>query len=149
MKDRIIEALTGKDDKLACAIAEKIISESRESDSWYAYFDDFASLLDHPKSYVRNRVMWILLENVKWDRENRFDAFISAFLLHITDEKPITARQCIKSLATVGQAKPKYISQIIAALQNADLKQYKDSMRPLIEKDIAETIKILSAVKEA
>ena len=108
-------------------------------------FDDFASLLNHPKSLVRNRVLYILATNAQWDEENRFDTIISDFLTHITDEKPITARQCVKILAQVGQAKPQYIPMIVSCLQEADLSKYKDSMRLLIEKDIAETEKILTA----
>lgn len=102
MKDNVITQLTAKDDKYACAVADKIISESKETDAWYEYFDDFASLLDYPKSLVRNRVLYILAANAQWDEENRFDAII------------------------------------------ADLSKYKDSMRPLLEKDIAETEKILT-----
>ena len=61
------------------------------------------------------------------------------------DVKPITARQCVKALAQVGMAKPQYIPMILSALHGADLSKYKDSMRPLIEKDMAETEKILTA----
>ncbi len=139
MKEDITARLTMKDDKYACALADKIISESQETDEWYEYFDDFASLLNHPKSFVRNRVLYILAANAQWDEENRFDLIISDFLSHITDEKPITARQCIKALAQLGLAKPQYIPEILSSLQNTDLSKYKDSMRPLIEKDIAET----------
>ncbi|MGN0462681.1 MAG: SufBD protein [Ruminococcus sp.] len=144
MKENIVAKLTVKDDKYACAFADKIISESQETDEWYKYFDDFASLLDHPKSLVRNRVLYILASNAQWDEENRFDLIISDFLKHITDEKPITSRQCIKALAQVGLAKPQYIEMILLSFQSADLSKYKDSMRPLIEKDIAETEKILT-----
>ena len=144
MKDEIAAMLTAKDDKYACALADKIISESQETDEWYEYFDDFASLLDHPKSLVRNRVLNILAANAQWDEGNRFDAILSDFLTHITDEKPITARQCGKALAHVGLAKPQYIPRILSCLKRADLSKYKDSMRPLIEKDIAETVKILT-----
>lgn len=69
----IISKLTAKDDKYACAIADKIISESQDTDEWYVYFDSFASLLNHPKSLVRNRVLYILAANAQWDDENRFD----------------------------------------------------------------------------
>ena len=69
---------------------------------------------------------------------------IHDFLSHITDEKPITARQCIKALAQVGRAKPQYIPMILSALHSADLSKYKDSMCPLIEKDIVETEKALT-----
>lgn len=144
MKENIVAKLTVKDDKCAYAFADKIISESQETDTWYEYFDDFASLLDHPKSLVRNRVLNILAANAQWDEENRFDSIISDFLKHITDEKPITARQCIKALAQVGLAKPQYIERVLSSFQSADLSKYKDSMRPLIEKDIAEAEKILT-----
>lgn len=145
MKENIAAKLTAKDDKYACAFADKIISESQETDEWYEYFDDFASLLDHPKSLVRNRVLYILAANAQWDEENRFDSILADYLTHITDEKPITARQCVKALAQVGLAKPKYIPEILSHLRSADLSKYKESMRPLIEKDIAETEKILTA----
>ena len=67
-----------------------------------------------------------------------------AYLAHITDAKPITARQCVKALAQVGLAKPQYIPMILSALHDADLSKYKDSMRPLIEKDMAETKKVMT-----
>ena len=146
MKDNVTEKLTFKDDKYACAFAEKIISESQKTEEWYEYFDEFASLLDYPKSLVRNRVLHILAANAQWDEENRFDAVISDYLTHITDEKPITARQCVKALAQVGLAKTQYIPRVLFCLQSADLSKYKDSMRPLIEKDIAETERILTAI---
>ena len=140
----IIAKLTAKDDKYACAIADKIISESQDTDEWYEYFDAFASLLNHPKSLVRNRVLYILAANAQWDDENRFDAILEDYLAHITDEKPITARQCIKTLVQVGMAKPQYVPRILSCFHDADLSKYKDSMRPLIEKDMEETKRLLT-----
>ena len=61
MEENIIEKLTAKDDRYACALADKIISESQDTDEWYEYFDDFASKLDHPKSLVRNRALKVLI----------------------------------------------------------------------------------------
>ena len=140
----IIAKLIVKDDKYTSAVAERIISESQDTDKWYEYFDEFASLLNHPKSLVRNRVLYILAANAQWDDENRFDAILYDYLAHVIDEKPITARQCIKALAQVGKAKPQYIPKIIDYLHSADLSKYKDSMRPLIEKDMTETEKALT-----
>ena len=144
MKQDVIALLTAGDDKAACAFAEKITSESRETDAWYEYFDAFASLLAHPKSYVRNRALTVLAANARWDEEERFGGILSEYLTHITDEKPITARQCIKALAEVGTYKPGLIPEIIGALHAAELSGYKDSMRPLIEKDIRETVEKLT-----
>lgn len=147
MEEKVIENLTSKNDGFSCAYAEKILAESRETDEWYRYFDAFASLLDHPKSLVRNRALYLLAANAQWDDENRFDSILPAYLAHITDEKPITARQCIKALAQVGMAKPQYIDEILSSLRGADLSKYKDTMRPLIQKDIAETEKSLTAFR--
>ena len=140
----IIAKLTAKDDKYACAIADKIISESHDTDEWYEYFDSFASLLNHPKSLVRNRALNILAANAQWDDENRFDTILDDYLTHITDEKPITARQCIKALRKIGEAKPQYIPRILSCFHGADLSKYKDSMRPLIERDMEETERVLT-----
>ncbi len=137
----IITKLTSKDDKYACTVADIIISESRDIDKWYEYFDVFASLLNHPKSLVRNRALHILAANAQWDEENRFDAILDDYLAHVTDEKPITARQCIKALTQLGKAKPQYIPRITECFRCADLSKYKGSMRPLIEQDMAETEK--------
>lgn len=79
----------------------------------------------------------------EWD-DKRFDLIINNFLSHITDEKPITARQCIKALAQIGQEKHEYIPAILTALESADLSKYKDSMRPLTEKDIEQTKQVLT-----
>ena len=144
MYENLIADLTSKDDKFACAIADKIISESQDTDEWYGHFDTFASLLNHPKSLVRNRALHILAANAQWDDNNRFDTILSEYLSHVTDEKPITARQCIKALVQVGMAKPQYIPRILSCFHDADLSKYKDSMRPLIEKDMEETERLLT-----
>lgn len=145
MTGTIIADLTAKDDQYARAFADKIVSESRDTDEWYEYFDAFASLLNHPKSLVRNRVLYILAANAQWDEEDRFDLILDRFLEHVTDEKPITARQCIKALAQVGLAKPRYIQRILSCFHEADLSKYKDSMRPLIQRDMKETEEILTS----
>lgn len=145
MDENILLLLTQKDNQRACALADTIILESRETDKWYGYFDRFASLLSHPNSLVRNRALHILAANAQWDEENRFDGILTEFLSHVTGEKPITARQCIQALAQVGSAKPQYIPAILSCLHSADLSKYRDSMRPLIEKDIGETERILTA----
>lgn len=149
MKETMLAALTGKNDKYACELTEKIIQESRESEEWYDYFQDFVPLLRHPKSLVRNRALTILASNAQWDTENRFDQLLSEYLSHITDEKPITARVCIQTLPELAQAKPQYIPVILRTLEEAELSKYKDSMRSLIEKDIQEVKRKLSTKETA
>ncbi len=134
--DACIARLTGKDAKAAYALAQQITEESRASDTWYSHFDEFAALLSHKNSLVRNRAISILAANARWDRAGKFDALLDEFLSHVADAKPITARQCVAALPEVAEAKPELISRIRAALEQADLSGYPDSMRPLILKDI-------------
>lgn len=60
MHNIILAKLTAKDDPASCAFMERIVSESQTESLWYRYFEDFASLLDHPKSLVRNRALRLL-----------------------------------------------------------------------------------------
>ncbi len=134
--DVCIARLTGKDAKDAYAFARQVTEESRASDAWYPCFDRFAALLPHKNSLVRNRAISILAANARWDREGKFNALLDDFLSHVTDVKPITARQCVAALPEIAEAKTELIPRIRAALEQADLSRYSDSMQPLILKDI-------------
>lgn len=138
--DAAVARLTGKDAKDAYAFARQIEEESRVSDRWYSGFDAFASLLRHPNSLVRNRGILILAANARWDEEGNFDGLLDEFLSHAADPKPITARQCATALPEVAAAKPQLIPRIRAALEQADLSGYPDSMQPLILKDRIEAL---------
>ena len=134
--DACIARLTGKEAKAAYAFMQQIVAESRASDAWYPCFDRFAELLRHKNSLVRNRAITILAANARWDREGKFDALLDEFLSHVTDTKPITARQCVAALPEIADAKPELTPRIRAALEQADLSEYPDSMKPLVLKDI-------------
>ena len=134
--DACIVRLTGKDAKDAYAFTQQIVTESMASGAWYPCFDRFAELLRHKNSLVRNRAIAILATNARWDREGKFDALLDEFLSHVTDVKPITVRQCVAALPEVAEAKPALVPHIRAALEQADLSGYPDSMQPLILKDI-------------
>ena len=146
--EELIAQLTGKDAVAACAFADRIIHESRESDRWYLFFNDIAALLRHKNSLVRNRAIFILAANARWDAAGKLDAAIDQFLAHVTDEKPITARQCIKALPEIAAVKPNLIPQIRTALENAALTAYRDSMQPLILKDIVSALRQLPETEE-
>lgn len=60
---------------------------------------------------------------------------------HITDIKPITARQCIKLLPIIAKDKPELRNDILSALHKANVCIYDDSMQPLVYKDIQKALK--------
>lgn len=138
-----IARLTSRDAKTACDYAEQIVAESRESGRWAPYLTDFAALLQHKNSLVRNRGIHILAANAKWAGEEDFGSLMDELLRHVTDEKPITARACIQVLPEIAAAQPEMIPRIRQTLERADLTGYRDSMQPLLLKDIAAALKQL------
>lgn len=145
--DICIARLTGKDAKDAYALTQQITTESRDTDAWYPCFDQFAALLRHKNSLVRNRAISILAANARWDADGKFNALLDEFLSHVTDVKPITARQCIAALPEIAEAKPEFIPKIRSTLRQADLSGYPDSMRPLILKDIVAVLQKIDGEK--
>lgn len=55
---------------------------------------------------------------------------------HITDIKPVTARQCIKLLPVIAKYKPELKDDIVSALHRADITVYDDSMQQKALKEI-------------
>lgn len=109
---------------------------SKETDCVYPYMDRLSDMLDSDNSYIRTRGLTLLAYNAKWDKDYKIDEIIDTYLKHITDVKPITARQCIKLLPMIAKYKPELKNDILSALQKADITVYDDSMQPLVYKDI-------------
>lgn len=145
--DACIARLIGKDTKDAYTFTQQIVEESRASGIWYPCFDRFAALLNHKNSLVRNRALSILAANARWDEAGKFDTLMDEFLSHLTDAKPITARQCVAALPEIAEAKPELIPRIRAALEQADLTGYPDSMQPLILKGIITALGKISGLE--
>ena len=115
--------------------------ESEETDCVYAYMDRLSDMLENDNSYIRTRGLTLLAYNARWDRDNKIDEIIDGYLKHITDVKPITARQCIKLLPMIAKDKPELRNDICSALERADISFYDDSMQPLVYKDIQKALK--------
>lgn len=115
--------------------------ESEHTDQVYPFLDTMIDMLDSSQSYIRTRALILIACNAKWDRENKIDKILAQYLGHITDEKPITARQCIKQLPMLAKYKPELKETILFALHSADVDRYDESMRTLIIKDIQKAVK--------
>jgi hypothetical protein len=136
----LINGLMDHDDKKAYEYLKELEEKSISSSEPYSFFDTFAEMLSSDKSYVRTRGILLIAANAKWDTGNKIDGIIDKFLGCVTDEKPITARQCIKVLPTIVKCKLGLKESIINALRNADLSNYKESMQSLILKDIQKAL---------
>lgn len=130
-----VSLLTSKNAAEGCAAFNKLLEASEVGPEVYEHIEHLLSLTDDKSSFVRTRALLLIIANAKWDRLELIDASREKLLSHITDEKPITARQFIQKLPSLAEQKPGLRDEIAKRLQNADFSKYKDSMRPLLEKD--------------
>ena len=132
------ELLFDKNNNVAYKALQNLQKESQETDCVYPYMDRLSDMLDSDNSYIRTRG---LTYNAKWDKDYKIDEIIDKYLKHITDVKPITARQCIKLLPLIARYKPELKNDILSALYKANICVYDDSMQPLVYKDIQKALK--------
>ncbi len=142
----LTELLLSKDHNAAYQALKELQEISEDKNAVYAYMDLFTGMIESGNSYIRTRGLLMIASNAKWDVDNQIDEVIDSYLRHITDVKPITARQCIKALPQIAWDKPELKADIIAALKHADSSRYADSMRPLVMKDIREAIEIIAGI---
>ena len=135
------ELLFDKNNKIAYKALQELQKESERTDCVYPYMDRLSQMLDSDNSYIRTRGLTLLAWNAKWDKDYKIDEIIDRYLKHITDAKPVTARQCIKLLPIIAEYKPDLRNEIVSALQKADISAYDDSMRPLVYKDIQKALR--------
>ena len=135
------ELLFDKNNNVAYKALQELQKESEETDCVYPFIDRLSDMLDSENSYIRTRGLTLLAYNAKWDKEYKVDEIIDEYLKHITDVKPITARQCIKLLPIIAKHKPELKNGILSALNKANISIYDYSMQPLVYKDIQKALK--------
>lgn len=139
----LVEGLESSDNEYAYRCLKQLEDESKRSAAVYPHIDAFITMLDHPNSYIRARAIILLAANARWDLDNRIDEIIGLYVNHIRDDSPITARQCIKALPSIVEYKPDLGTYVVNALYNADPMRYKESMQPLIDKDIQKALEMI------
>ena len=135
------ELLFDKNNNVAYKALQELQKESEETDCVYPFIDRLSDMLDSDNSYIRTRGLTLLAYNAKWDKEYKVDEITNEYLKHITDVKPITARQCIKLLPIIAKHKPELKNDILSALNKANISIYDYSMQPLVYKDIQKALK--------
>lgn len=136
----LLELLTSQDNSQAYRALKALEEMSAESSCLYPHMDKLIAMTGSGNSYVRTRGLVLIARNAKWDVDGKIDEVIDEYLEHVTDEKPICARQCIKLLPLLAEAKPVLAPKIVSALRNADVARHPDSMRPLVQKDIRDSL---------
>ena len=139
--DKQIDMLVCTDNKKAYNALKELLVISEQSNALYSYFDIFVEMMNNQNnSYIRTRGLRLIAYNSKWDINNQVNSIIEKWLNHIEDEKPITARQCIKDTVIIAKNKPELIDIILEKLSKIN-RIYDDSMQSLIYKDRQKVIR--------
>lgn len=139
----LIYRLQDKDDKKAYALSKKIVAKSAATDEYYSCFDDFVGMMSAKSSYVRTRGFALCCAQARWDTQGKLQSALPAMLILLHDDKPTVVRQCLAALHEVALYHSELCETIMKELQSIELSKYKDSMVPLIQKDINELLKVM------
>ncbi|MCQ2517017.1 MAG: hypothetical protein MJ094_09215 [Saccharofermentans sp.] len=139
--DEIIERLSEKDENAAYEFAKKISIESVESDKYVEMIPAFLEMLADKNSYVRTRAFMLICNQARWADNGQIEVVFNQMKALLYDPKPTVVRQCLGALHEVILYRPEMIELIRDAVNNIDLSAYKDSMSPLIKKDMDALLK--------
>ena len=138
-----IELLFDKDTSVAYKNLLELERLSEKENTLYDYFDTFLEMIYSDKYVLRVRGYRLLCKQAKWDTENKINNVIDKILLMVEDIKPTAVRQNIKALQDIIVSKTELGDKIRKRLLEIDTFKYKDTMQPLIQKDIEETIALI------
>lgn len=138
--DLLINELCSKNHNEAYKTFLFLENESKKSNITYRFFDYFLDMINNENSYIRTRGLLLIVANAKWDTDNKIEMNIDSILSHIVDKKPSVSRNFIQSLPNITKYKKQLIHHIRTELSNADINIYNDNMKPLVEKDIRNTL---------
>ena len=128
--DILLSTLTAKDTKQAYgALLE-------ESDDLYPYTERFADMVSDRAWAVRCRSFRLFCKQARWDDDGIIDCCLDRALVILEDEKPTAVRQALAALLDMVPYKRELRPVIRARVEAMDLSRCKDSMEPLIRKDI-------------
>jgi hypothetical protein len=139
----LVEELSEKDQKLRYNAFLLLQAHSRWKPSVYAYWDVLVGKLGSDNSYQRSLGVKLLAENVRWDKEGKFNATIDGYFACCNDEKFITSRQAIQGLASIIAATGRYNNEFKKRLDTLRLGQYKENQQKLLKKDVATVLKAI------
>ena len=134
--DILLSTLTAKDTKQAYGALLELERLSEESDDLYPYTERFADMVSDRAWAVRCRSFRLFCKQARWDDDGIIDCCLDRALVILEDEKPTAVRQALAALRDMVPYKRELRPVIRARVEAMDLSRCKDSMEPLIRKDI-------------
>ena len=138
-----IKCLYDKDTKDAYANLQELEEISDNEDFLYPYLNEFIEMLKSEKYVIRVRGFRLLCKQAKWDREDKINEAIEDILTAVDDEKPTAVRQALQYLEYLVPYKKELNGRIKETALSIDCSKFKDTMQPLIEKDIRSLVQLI------
>ena len=132
----MLSMLKAKDTKQSYGALLELERLSEETDDLYPYIERFADMVSDRAWAVRCRGFRLFCKQARWDDDGVIDRCLERALAILEDEKPTAVRQALAALLDVVPYKRELWTVIRGRLESMDLSRYKDSMAPLIQKDI-------------
>jgi hypothetical protein len=140
----MIKALYSKDTSEAYKVLLELEEISEKENLLYNYFDEFFQMMENEKYVIRVRGYRLLCKQAKWDKGNKIDKIIDKVLLEIGDEKPTAVRMKLKALENIVLNKKGLNGKIKKKILEMDCSKYKDTMQPLILKDVENILSLIN-----
>ena len=138
-----VKQLYTKDTKTGYTILKELEGLSNQSNQLYAYLVEFMSMLKSENYAIRLRGFRLLCLQAKWDDKKIIDENIQLILEALHDDKPTAIRQILQYMQFIIPYKKDLHNQIKEAVSSMDYSHFKDTMQPLIKKDIASLIALI------
>ena len=132
----MLSMLTAKDTKQGYGAFLELERLSEESNELYPFTERFAEMVSDRAWAVRCRSFRLFCRQARWDENGVIDRHLGRALAILEDEKPTAVRQALAALLDVVPYKRALWPVIRQRVENMDLSRYKDSMAPLIQKDM-------------
>lgn len=136
--DEQLAIARGADAAAGYQALKRLLAASAESPAVYERFDELATMLDAGSSYERTRGFLLIAANARWDEAGRIEGALDRLARVLRDEKPTVVRQCVQAAPQLAAARIELADRVAAALKAVDPGAYRDSMQPLIARDVAE-----------
>lgn len=144
-QDILLSMLTAKDTKQAYGAFLELERLSEETDDLYPFTEQFAEMVLDKAWAVRCRGFRLFCKQARWDGDGVIDRHLDRTLAILEDEKPTAVRQALAALLDMAPYKPELWPVIRQRVEAMDWNRYKDSMAPLIQKDIQRLLDAMQA----
>ncbi len=135
--------LTEKDREIRNKALLLLQNRSMNHNDVYPFWHVFQEKLNSNQPEQRNIGIMLIAANTKWDRENKIDEAIDAYLLCLNDKNPVIIRQCIQSLHQILPYKKHLYLNIADRLISVNIPDIEETMRKPVLIDILKVLMVI------